>query len=46
MSPPWPGATPLRGDPSRRIDATTWAALVDAQVQSPSSYGLQPGKFL
>ena len=33
-------------DPSRRIDDTTWAALEDALVQSPSSYGLQPWKFL
>ena len=41
----WRYATKI-ADPSRRIDATTWAALEDAQVQSPSSYGLQPGKFL
>jgi len=33
-------------DPSRRIDAVTWSALENALVQSPSSYGLQPWKFL
>ncbi len=30
----------------RRIPVDTWAALEDALVQSPSSYGLQPWKFL
>ncbi|MCP9859274.1 NAD(P)H-dependent oxidoreductase [Cyanobium sp. Cruz-8D1] len=29
-----------------RIPSATWAALEDALVQSPSSYGLQPWKFL
>ena len=33
-------------NPSRRIDAVTWSALENALVQSPSSYGLQPWKFL
>ncbi|MEX0588685.1 MAG: NAD(P)H-dependent oxidoreductase [Cyanobium sp.] len=33
-------------DPSRTIDNSTWAALENALVQSPSSYGLQPWKFL
>ncbi len=33
-------------DPSRRIDAETWAALEQALVLTPSSYGLQPWKFL
>jgi len=33
-------------DPSRRIEASTWSALENALVQSPSSYGLQPWKFL
>jgi len=33
-------------DPNRRIDAATWSALENALVQSPSSYGLQPWKFL
>ena len=33
-------------DPSRPIDAGTWGALENALVQSPSSYGLQPWKFL
>jgi nitroreductase len=41
----WRYATKLF-DPSRRIDDTTWAALENALVQSPSSYGLQPWKFL
>jgi nitroreductase len=31
---------------SRRIDPTTWAALENSLVMSPSSYGLQPWKFL
>lgn len=30
----------------RRIPPDDWAALEDALVQSPSSYGLQPWKFL
>ena len=33
-------------DPSRPIDAHTWGSLENALVQSPSSYGLQPWKFL
>ncbi|MCT0226430.1 NAD(P)H-dependent oxidoreductase [Synechococcus sp. CS-1328] len=33
-------------DGSRRIDAQTWAALEQTLVLSPSSYGLQPWKFL
>jgi len=33
-------------DPSRRIDAATWSALEEGLVLSPSSYGLQPWKFL
>lgn len=33
-------------DPARKIDAATWKALEAALVLSPSSYGLQPWKFL
>lgn len=33
-------------DGSRRIDAQAWAALEQTLVLSPSSYGLQPWKFL
>mgnify|MGYP006267861141 CR=1 FL=1 len=33
-------------DPSRRIPAETWQALEQSLVLSPSSYGLQPWKFL
>ncbi len=33
-------------DPARRIAPATWAALEDALVLSPSSFGLQPWKFL
>jgi nitroreductase len=33
-------------DPSRSIDPNTWACLENSLVQSPSSYGLQPWKFL
>jgi len=33
-------------DPSRRISGATWAALEDALVLSPSSFGLQPWRFL
>lgn len=33
-------------DPTRRIDAATWASLENSLVMSPSSYGLQPWKFL
>ncbi len=33
-------------DPSRTIPADTWEALEEALVLTPSSYGLQPWKFL
>jgi nitroreductase len=33
-------------DASRPIEPTTWAALENSLVMSPSSYGLQPWKFL
>ena len=33
-------------DASRQIDAPTWASLENSLVMSPSSYGLQPWKFL
>lgn len=33
-------------DPARPIDATTWRALEDALVLAPSSFGLQPWKFV
>lgn len=33
-------------DPGRRIPAAQWQALEDCLVLSPSSYGLQPWKFL
>lgn len=33
-------------DASRRIDPATWSTLEEALVLSPSSYGLQPWKFL
>jgi nitroreductase len=33
-------------DPTRKIDADTWAALEHSLLLSPSSYGLQPWKFL
>jgi nitroreductase len=33
-------------DAGRVIDAERWASLENALVQSPSSYGLQPWKFL
>ena len=33
-------------DPGRSIDPSTWACLENSLVQSPSSYGLQPWKFL
>jgi nitroreductase len=32
-------------DPTKKIPAATWAALEQALVLSPSSYGLQPWKF-
>ena len=33
-------------DASRRIEPTVWASLENSLVMSPSSYGLQPWKFL
>lgn len=33
-------------DPAKKIDDATWAALEDALVLAPSSFGLQPWKFL
>src|SRR4051812_43719937 len=33
-------------DPARTIDPRTWAALEDSLVLAPSSYGLQPWKFV
>lgn len=33
-------------DPSRTIDAETWAALEHVLVSAPSSFGLQPWKFI
>lgn len=33
-------------DPSKKIPAATWAVLEDAMVLSPSSYGLQPYRFV
>lgn len=33
-------------DPTRKIDAHTWTALEDALVLTPSSFGLQPWKFI
>lgn len=33
-------------DPSKKIPADLWAALEHALVQSPSSFGLQPWKFI
>ncbi len=35
-----------RFDPDRRIDAGTWAALERCMILTPSSYGLQPWKFI
>jgi nitroreductase len=35
-----------RFDPNRSIPAETWAALEQALVLSPSSFGLQPWKFV
>ncbi len=34
-----------RFDPDKKISAGTWAALEEALVLTPSSYGLQPWKF-
>src|SRR5580658_1680051 len=33
-------------DPARKIPDATWAALEEALVLAPSSYGLQPWKFI
>jgi nitroreductase len=33
-------------DPTRKIDPDTWQALMEALVLSPSSYGLQPWRFI
>jgi nitroreductase len=33
-------------DPARKIPATTWSALEETLVLSPSSFGLQPYRFL
>ncbi len=33
-------------DPARKISAATWVALEDALVLAPSSFGLQPYRFL
>lgn len=33
-------------DPSRKIPAATWQAIQDAMILSPSSFGLQPWKFV
>ena len=33
-------------DPARPVPAHLWAALEDALVQSPSSYGVQPWRFI
>lgn len=41
----WRYATKLF-DAGRRIDVDTWGALEESLVLSPSSYGLQPWKFL
>lgn len=41
----WRYAT-KRFDASKKIDAKTWEALEDSLVLTPSSYGLQPWKFV
>jgi len=33
-------------DPNRKIDSQTWTALEEALVLTPSSFGLQPWKFM
>jgi nitroreductase len=33
-------------DPARKIPADTWAALEQSLVLTPSSFGLQPWKFM
>ncbi len=35
-----------RFDPSRQLDATTWAAIERSLVLTPSSFGLQPWRFI
>ena len=35
-----------RFDPTKRIDAQTWAAIEKSLVLTPSSFGLQPWKFI
>ena len=35
-----------RFDPSKQIDAATWSAIEKSLVLTPSSFGLQPWKFL
>jgi nitroreductase len=37
----WRHAT-KRFDPAKKIDPLTWAALEEALILSPSSFGLQP----
>ncbi|HJU83146.1 MAG TPA: NAD(P)H-dependent oxidoreductase [Holophagaceae bacterium] len=41
----WRYAT-KRFDPARKIDPATWSALEEALVLTPSSYGLQPYRFI
>ena len=33
-------------DATRKIPAATWSAIEQATIASPSSYGLQPWKFI
>lgn len=33
-------------DPTKKIDTKTWQFLEQALILSPSSYGLQPWKFI
>jgi nitroreductase len=33
-------------DPAKKIDATTWSALEQSLLLAPSSFGLQPWKFI
>ncbi len=41
----WRYAT-KRFDPTRKIDPGTWDSLIESLVLTPSSYGLQPYKFI
>lgn len=41
----WRYAT-KRFDPDKRIDEATWSSLEDSLVLTPSSFGLQPWKFV